>query len=218
MLFLFCIEPILCSLDALSIDEGTFKVGGAAVTESQPVNTVITYECNPGLVLSGSAERTCEIVEDSADGEWSGSVPSCEMPNIMPSPTSTEPLPSGVLGSLTDSITVSFTMDVSVSADSSLDAPALTTMEPIGSTSFDVVTSVTINSIGSSTLLDISTTMTLDFTGVLTSDSTASLLVETVTEAVIPHVTASITVDPMQVPSDAGRTLHNFVRLLSFSS
>ena len=89
---IFCSEPILCSLDALNIDEGTFTVDGAAVTESQPVNTVITYQCNPGLVLIGSAERTCEIVENSANGEWSGSVPSCEMPNIMPLPTISEQL------------------------------------------------------------------------------------------------------------------------------
>ena len=71
------IEPIVCSVEEVNIANGTGLVDGVVVMESQPVNTVITYHCDTGFVLSGSAQRTCEVVEGSPDGEWSGSLPSC---------------------------------------------------------------------------------------------------------------------------------------------
>ena len=71
------IEPIFCSVEEVDITDGTVLVGGVAVMENQLVNTVITYQCDPGFMLSGLAQRTCEIIEGSINGEWSGSLPSC---------------------------------------------------------------------------------------------------------------------------------------------
>ena len=78
VLYIICfIEPIYCSIEGVSITNGTVLADGKIVTESQSIGTVITYQCDPGFILSGSTQRTCEIVQGSPSGEWNGSLPSC---------------------------------------------------------------------------------------------------------------------------------------------
>ena len=88
----------------MNITDGTVLASGVVVMESQPAGTVITYQCDPAFVLSGLTQRTCEIIEGSPNGEWSGSLPSCIKgddspdfsfdPTVSPSATTTQ-VPSG---------------------------------------------------------------------------------------------------------------------------
>ena len=99
----FFTEPISCSVEGVSITNGTVLADGVVVMGSQSVGTVITYQCDPGYVLSGSTQRTCEIIQGSPNGEWSGLLPSCtegvDIPEssldatVSPSATTT-PVPS----------------------------------------------------------------------------------------------------------------------------
>ena len=78
VLYINCfIEPIYCSVEGVSITNGTVLADGVVVMESQSIGTVITYQCDPGFVLSGSTQRTCAIIQGSPNGEWNGSLPSC---------------------------------------------------------------------------------------------------------------------------------------------
>ena len=193
------------------------------MTESQPVNTVITYQCDPELMLSGSMQRTCEIVEGSADGAWSGSAPSCELPNSMPSstntqpsptntqpsPTNTQPLSSSIVGSPTDSTTGSLTMDLSDSSVSSFDVPTSSSIDFVGSTSVDAITSVPINSI-SSTVSGTSALLTMDHSvSGEPSLSSTSLTMGPISVAIsdTTDATVSPSLSPIQVPNATGRTL-----------
>ncbi len=59
---------IICS-DLSSLVNGNVHYGGAGSSDSRPVDTVATYNCNTGYTLNGdSTTRTC-----GSDGVWSGS-------------------------------------------------------------------------------------------------------------------------------------------------
>ena len=46
--------------------------GRVRYTQGVTVGSVATYECDTGRVLEGNAQRTCQ-----ANGNWSGSEPTC---------------------------------------------------------------------------------------------------------------------------------------------
>ena len=46
--------------------------GWITYSNNQSLNSVATYQCNEGLKLSNSSQRTCMI-----DGQWSGTESSC---------------------------------------------------------------------------------------------------------------------------------------------
>ena len=71
MLMLLLQIPYFFFLVATCIIPGELK-DGTRSTSANVYNTVVSYTCNSGFRLVGSATRTCQ-----ANGQWSGEHPRC---------------------------------------------------------------------------------------------------------------------------------------------
>lgn len=61
---------------------------GIGLGDDFDVGSVVRFSCEPGYLLRGSSERTCQ-----ANGSWSGTQPECEgtFPTLHPLPHHAEP-------------------------------------------------------------------------------------------------------------------------------
>ena len=57
-------------IDCGSLDDPT---NGQVSLDETTVGSIATYTCDPGFMLIGNMERTCQ-----ENGEWSGNEPTCE--------------------------------------------------------------------------------------------------------------------------------------------
>ncbi len=72
LITLFPCAEITCS-DVSALENGDIAYN-TEDTDVRPINTVATYRCNDGYILSGDTTRTCK-----SSGMWSGSeAPICE--------------------------------------------------------------------------------------------------------------------------------------------
>ena len=63
----------LTSLTVIMCDPLSDPANGMVTVSSRMVGSVATYECDAGHVMIGDEARTCQ-----ANGQWSGSEPTCE--------------------------------------------------------------------------------------------------------------------------------------------
>ena len=69
---MFILLLIVADCGPLNIDNGEVRFQPVAGRGETEFESVATYTCNTGYVLTGNAMRTCQ-----ADGTWSGLEPVC---------------------------------------------------------------------------------------------------------------------------------------------